>query len=96
MGDEYFEKLLKRVREEQVLPDKALGVKYARLMQLDGHPVKVLACLWEDGAITSCAFDSRRSVECCHSETDGGQGAYFAWIAHLAAMGYKEMPIEVE
>lgn len=75
---------------------RTLGVKYARMMQKDGHPVKVLAFLWKDGSITSCAFDSKNSVECCHSEMNGGPDAYFTWIAHLASKGYKEMPIEVE
>jgi hypothetical protein len=75
---------------------RTLGVKHARLMEKDGHPVKVLAFLWEDGSITSCAFDSKKSVECCHSEMNGGPDAYFAWIAHLSSKGYKEKSIEVE
>lgn len=75
---------------------RTLGVKYARMMQRDGQPVKVLAFLWEDGSITSCAFDSKNSVQCCHSEMKGGNEGYWAWIAHLASKGYKEMPLEAD
>lgn len=75
---------------------KSLSVKYARMMEKDGHPVKVLTFLWEDGSITSCAFDSKNSVQCCHSSAPGQDGAYWPWISHLASLGYKEHPIEVE
>jgi len=90
-------KLNKVCREVGVCPNgtaaviKTPGVKYARIMQKEGQ--KVLAFLWEDDSISSCAFD--HGVQCCHTEIDGGSEAYWAWIAHLASKGYKETPIEV-
>ena len=74
---------------------RTVGVKYARRMHRDDGKYPVLAVLWEDGAISSLAFKDA-DVVCEHTEMSGGQDAYFAWIAHLAAKGYKEVPIEVE
>lgn len=74
---------------------RTVGVKHARRMHRDDGKFPVVAVLWEDGAITSLAYESA-DVVCEYTEMNGGQEAYWAWIAHLAAKGYKEVPIEVE
>jgi len=72
-----------------------VGVQYARRMHRDDGLSPVLTVLWQDGAITSVAFKDK-DVMCEHTEKDGGNEAYWAWIAHLAGVGYHEVPLEVE
>jgi hypothetical protein len=74
---------------------RTVGIKYARRMHRDDGEYPVVAVLWEDGAISSIAFKDK-DIACEHTEMNGSQEAYFAWIAHLATKGYKEVPIEVE
>lgn len=81
--------------EEGVCPEVPPGVKHARYLHRDDGKHAVLTCLWEDGAISSCTMEEKE-VKCCHTEKDGGEEAYFAWVAHLAGVGYKEVPVETE
>lgn len=64
-------------------------------MHRDDGKYPVLAVLWDDGAITSVAVKDNEMM-CEHTEKDGGNEAYWAWIAHLSAAGYYEVPLEVE
>jgi len=78
---------------------EAPGIKYARLMRYDSNNVAVLTCVYNDGVISSCSGkikDGKFEPELCYSSEPGQDGAFFPWVAHLAAVGYKEQPIEVE
>jgi hypothetical protein len=72
-----------------------VAIRYARKMHRDDGLYPVLAVLWQDGAITSVAFKDKDTM-CEHTEQDGGNEAYWAWVAFLASKGYKEVPLEVE
>jgi len=92
-----LEMLNQSCQELGVCPPSELmpGVKHVRFMHRDDGKHAVLTCLWADNSITSCSFEDKE-VKCCETEKDGGEKAYWAWVAHLAGVGYKEQPIETE
>lgn len=76
---------------------EAPGVKHARLMHQD-NGLAVLTAVYSDGVITSCSGkikDGKFESDECYSSETGQEGSYFPWLAHLAAVGYKEQHIEV-
>lgn len=77
---------------------EAPGIKDATLMHQD-NGLAVLTCVYDDGVISSCSGrieNKEFKPESCYSSEPGQEGAYFPWIAHLAAVGYKEQHIPVE
>ena len=93
-----LEKLNQACREEGVCESEALRIKHARLMHQD-KGLAVLTCVYDDGVISSCSGkieDGKFKSECCYSSEPGQEEAFFPWVAHLAAVGYKERDIEVE
>lgn len=97
---EYLERVRERVRRGKAeLPViEAPGVKHARYMHRDDAKHTVLVAIWEDGSVTSCTFesDTEKEVQCCYTTEPGQEEAGWAWVAHLAGVGYKERHIEVE
>jgi len=77
---------------------EAPNIRHARLMHCDDGKA-VLCALYSDGVITSCSGkinDGEFEPEECYSSESGQEGSFFPFIAHLAAVGYKEQHIETE
>jgi hypothetical protein len=73
-------------------------VKQARLMESPNPHRRVLLALWADGAITSCVVEGSGEPEalCCYTSEPGQEGAFWPFVAHLASLGFRERPLEVE
>lgn len=76
---------------------KITGIKHARKLWKPGEKRYILAVLWDDDMITSCVYEGSER-QCCHTEANGGEEAYFSFIAHLCSpeVGFREERIEVE
>lgn len=75
---------------------EAPGIKHARLMVNNPTGLAVLTAVFSDGVISSCSGkikDGEFKPELCYSSEAGQEGAFFPWIAHLSAVGYKEQHI---
>jgi hypothetical protein len=74
------------------------GIKQARLMESPNPHRRVLLALWADGAITSCVVEGSGEPEalCCYTSGPGQEGAFWPFVAHLASLGFRERPLEVE
>ena len=86
------------VSEDGLSAISAPGIIQARYLHRDDGQHPVLVVLWEDGSITSCAFerDHDTAVSCCHTEVNPDRDSFDAWVNHLVQCGYTEVPIEAE